>query len=307
MHTPEPPPCPDPFAAPVPQTLPVFTESPALAGHLTLNIAHGPAHGSPLLLLHGVTRCWRDWAAVLPELTPHWQVTAPDHRGHGFSERSPTASYRIVDYAADAGLLLAQMGDQPVVLFGHSLGAMVAAVVAARAPGRIRALVLEDPPGSILAEGVRQSPFFLQFSGIQRLLTRAWTAPELAAALADLPVHRPGDDAIVRFGELRDPAALRFSAECLIQMDPRVLDPLLAGRWLEGLDWFAELPRIDCPTLLLRADPACGGMLSAAEADRATALIPRCQRLDLPGIGHNIHSTQPRRTLEIVNQFLASL
>ena len=276
-------------------------------GDLTLNGACGPANGPPLLLIHGVTRCWQDWSPLLSDLTQHWSVVALDLRGHGASERSHAGQYRVRDFAEDAERLLELLGDEPVVLFGHSLGAMVAAMVAAHAPGRVRALVLEDPPGTTLAEGVSESPFHLQFAGIRRLLPTPRTVDDLTFALAELPVRRPGDGAVVKFRELRDLAALRFSAECLLKMDPRVLEPLLAGRWLDGLDWFAELPRIACPTLLLRADPACGGMLSAAEADRVAAVIPRCRRVDLSGIGHNIHATQPQRTLDLVNPFLNSL
>ncbi len=276
-------------------------------GDLTLTAALGPANGPPLLLIHGVTRCWQDWSPLLPELTRHWRVIALDLRGHGASERSNHGEYLIRNFADDAVRFLHLLGDEPVAVFGHSLGAMVAAVVAAHAPRRVRALVLEDPPGTTLAERVSESPFHLQFSGIQRLLTTPRSVDDLTLALADLPVRRPGDGAVVKFSEMRDLAALRFSAECLLKMDPRVLAPLLAGRWLEGLDWFAELPRIACPTLLLRADPALGGMLGATEAGRVTAVIPHCTRVDLPGIGHNIHATQPQQTLELVNPFLNSL
>lgn len=305
----------------LPPTAPIDTAPPALqpepparlgeerfqVGDLSLNASLGPANGPPLLLIHGVTRCWQDWSVLLPQLTQRWRVIALDLRGHGASERSNLGEYLIRDFAADAVRFLELLGGEPVVVFGHSLGAMVAAVVAAHAPGRVRALVLEDPPGTTLAERVRESPFHLQFAGIQRLLATPRSVDDLTRALADLPVRRPGDGAVVKFSELRDPAALRFSAECLLKMDPSVLEPLLAGRWLDGLDWFAELPRIACPTLLLRADPALGGMLSAVEAERVAACIPVCRRVDLPGIGHNIHSTQPQRTLELVNSFLNSL
>jgi pimeloyl-ACP methyl ester carboxylesterase len=55
-------------------------------GQLQLNAAGGPRNGPPLILLHGVTRCWQDWRPVLPELMTRWQVFALDYRGHGGSE-----------------------------------------------------------------------------------------------------------------------------------------------------------------------------------------------------------------------------
>jgi len=179
-------------------------------------------------------------------------------------------------------------------------------VVAARAREQVGALVLEDPPGTLLASGLDESRYALQFTGIQRLLAARPDASTLAQQLATLPVQHPRDGRTVEFRELRDEATLRFSAECLVRMDPSVIDVLLAGRWLEGLDWFGNLPRIACPTLLLRADVDCGGMLSDAEAARAEELIPQCRRVDRPGLGHNLHTGDPQGTLAMVDDFLAS-
>lgn len=272
-------------------------------GDQTLNCAVGPGNGPPLVLLHGVTRCWRDFDALLPSLMERGQVFALDHRGHGKSGRT-VPSYRVADFAADAVAFLDAHVSEPAVLIGHSLGAMVAALVAAELPRQVRAVILEDPPGTTLAEGIRQSRFHLQFANTARLLATARDVESLTRELADMEVQRPGDGAVVRFSEIRDLHAIRFGAECLLQMDPAVLTALLQGRWLEGIDWFGSLPKIECPTLLLRADPACGGMLDESEATRITSLIPRCARVDLPGVSHSIHSTQPDRMLALITNFL---
>ena len=272
-------------------------------GDRTLNCAVGPENGPPLVLHHGVTRCWQDFNALIPALTEDWQVFIPDHRGHGKSDRS-VPSYRVADFAADAVALIQQHVHRPVVLAGHSLGALVAALVAAELPGHVRALVLEDPPGSTLAAGLRQSRFNLQFTNTRRLLATARDPETLARDLAGMEVQRPSDGAVVRFSELRDLNAIRFGAECLLQMDPAVLTALVDGRWLEGIDWFGSLAKVECPTLVLRADPACGGMLDEFEAARITSLIPRCTRVEFPGIGHSIHSSQPDQMLALINNFL---
>jgi pimeloyl-ACP methyl ester carboxylesterase len=234
-----------------------------------------------------------------------WQVFALDQRGHGSSERVPGA-YRVVDFAGDAVAFVQSHVDRPAAVWGHSLGAMVASVVAARAPERVGALVLEDPPGTLLASGLDDSRYILQFNGLQRLLAAKPDAATLAQQLMTLPVQHPRDGHTVDFRELRDEAALRFGAECLVRMDPSVIDVLLAKRWLEGLDWFGELPRIACPTLLLRADVACGGMLSDFEAGPVEMLIPQCRRIDCPGLGHSLHTADLPGTLAFVEDFLAS-
>jgi len=139
-------------------------------------------------------------------------------------------------------------------------------MVAARVPHLVRSLVLEDPPGTLLQTGLEASHYHLHFMGVQRLLATPHTADELARALAEMPVQHPADGRVVALRELRDEAALRFAAECLVKVDARVLDAIIEGRWLDGLDWFAELKRIECGTLLLRADMPYGGMLRDAEA-----------------------------------------
>jgi pimeloyl-ACP methyl ester carboxylesterase len=49
-----------------------------------------------IVLLHGVTRQWRDYAGVMPALAAFGPVTALDHRGHGASSHHH-ASYRVAD------------------------------------------------------------------------------------------------------------------------------------------------------------------------------------------------------------------
>ncbi len=272
-------------------------------GGRTFNCAVGPKNGPPLVLFHGVTRCWRDFNALLPALIERWQIFAVDHRGHGNSSRVPQ-HYRIADFAADAAAFMDAHISKPAILIGHSLGAMVAAVVASERPDRVRALVMEDPPGTTLAGNFRQSRFHLQFTNTARLLTTARDVESLTRELANMDVQRPRDGTIVRFSDIRDLNAIRFGAECLLQMDPAVLAPLVQGRWLEGMDWFGSVSKIKCPTLLLQADPTCGGMLNEDEAGRITSLIPHCARVDLPGVSHAIHSTQPDRMLALITNFL---
>jgi pimeloyl-ACP methyl ester carboxylesterase len=274
-------------------------------GEGTLNVAIGPQNGPPLMLLHGVTRAWQDWRTVLPALMARWHVFAVDHRGHGGSQRLPE-TYRVADFAGDAAALVQSHLPCPVAVWGHSLGAMVAATVAAQAPECIGALVLEDPPGTLLASTLEESRYILQFTGLQRLLAARPDAATLGTQLLTLPVQHPHDGRVVEFRELRDEATLRFSAECLVRMDPGVIDVLLAKRWLEGLDWFGQLARIQAPTLLLRAEMDLGGMLSDGEAARIVRTIPRCHRIDRPGLGHNLHTSDPQGTLSMVDEFLAS-
>lgn len=279
----------------------------------TLNVATGPASGPPLVLLHGVTRKWQDYVSLLPALTLRWQVHALDFRGHGKSARTPGA-YRVTDYVADAMALLRDIGESTVV-YGHSLGAMVAAAAAATAePGRVRAVVMEDPPFDTMGARIDRTPYVAQFMGTRdAVLASHGSVDELAARLADvrLPAAGGADNtaagATIRMGDVRDAVALRFLARCLVDIDPELLTPIIEGRWLEGYARDEILRAIECPALLMQADPAAGGMLTAADAASAAALLPRGLLARVPNAGHQIHWAQPDAVLRLTNGFLESL
>ena len=97
-----------------------------------LNVATTGTPGQVLVLFHGVTRRWQDFVPLIPTLAARWEIHALDFPGHGGSDRVK-GEYRTVDYVEQAIWFVEQL-DRPIVLFGHSLGAMVTAAVAAAAP-----------------------------------------------------------------------------------------------------------------------------------------------------------------------------
>ena len=103
-----------------------------LRGRPALAFLEGPPSGPPLLFLHGLGRSSEDIEPLAMPLSGQWQVKALDFRGHGGSDRVP-GGYHVADYVQDAVKFLEQRepGPGPVVLHGHSLGAMVALAVAA--------------------------------------------------------------------------------------------------------------------------------------------------------------------------------
>jgi len=271
---------------------------------MSLNGAVGPGSGPPLFLLHGVTRRWQDFLTFLPALTLRWQVFALDFCGHGGSNRRP-GNYRVIDYARDFMTFLGPQDSKPVVIYGHSLGALVAAAVAAQLPGSVRALILEDPPTPSLMRNLRATPFYAFFSGMQPLAGSKRPIPEIAQALAELRV--PGNGGDVRLGDLRDATALRFSARCLADLDAEVLTPLLEDRWLDGYDVTQVFGGVTCPVLLLRADDHCGGMLLRRDAEVLAKDMQDCTLIDLPGTGHLLHWLATDTVLRLTVGFLESL
>ena len=108
-----------------------------------------------LLALHG----WLDNAASFDNLAPHlpdFHFIAPDLAGHGLSDfRSADSAYNLWQDAGDMDQLLREMDIDDVVLTGHSRGAMIATMLAALYPHRVRGLVLLDSvmPVPVTVEG----------------------------------------------------------------------------------------------------------------------------------------------------------
>lgn len=271
---------------------------------LKLNVMVGPAAGDPLILLHGVSRSSRDFAPLFPALTARWQVLAVDQRGHGQSSRA--GSYFVRDYAADVvGLLDARPAFGPAVIYGHSLGALVATCVAARKPEAVRAIILEDPPTASMISEIKRTSFYPHFAAMQKLSSSRLPTSEVARQLAE--VRLPGIAGEVRLGDLRDGVSLRLVARCLKEVDPAVYDSLLAGRWMEGVDWIETIRAVRCPVLLLAADEKAGGMLSRSAVDEMKQNVADIISLPHPGIGHLIHWHATETCLRHVLGFLESL
>jgi len=112
-----------------------------------LAVLEAGAGGRPLLLLHGFTGGAEDFVDHLEPLAREgWHVVAPNQRGHIDSHAPGTeADYSLAIYAAEALRLADEaLGWERFTLLGHSMGGMIAQVVAQRAPDRLDGLVLMD-------------------------------------------------------------------------------------------------------------------------------------------------------------------
>jgi len=115
-------------------------------GDIDLVVAEAGAGGRPLLLLHGFTGAKEDFTEWLDRLAARgWHAVAPDHRGHGRSAKPASDdAYSFAILADDARGLADALGWERFVLLGHSMGGMVAQLMAIKAPERLTGLVLMD-------------------------------------------------------------------------------------------------------------------------------------------------------------------
>src|SRR2546428_6207047 len=110
--------------------------------------------GRPMILLHGGLGSNEMFGPVLPQLSEHHQVIAPDLQGHGrTADIARPIDVRLM--ADDIAALIDHLGlDKPDVV-GYSLGGGVAIHKAAKYPAKIRRLVAASAnirPDAIYAE-----------------------------------------------------------------------------------------------------------------------------------------------------------
>ncbi len=275
---------------------------------MSINYAQMAGVGARVVMLHGGSARWQYHQEAMNLLASRWHVYAPDFRGHGKSSWA-RGLYRVQDYVDDTIVFLEGCVGEAALLFGHSLGGVVAMMLAAQRPDLVRAVIFGDPPfdRERLRDHIQRNrpmtAYWRELAGSER------SVEDIARALKDTPVLdsssrtdfvRAGD----AFGE--NNGWFSYMAETLKQHDPAMLTSILDHfdeAWA-GYDVEKLLPRIQCPALILQGDPACGGLLSDSEVSRALALLPHGKHHRFEGIGHELHGRYPTQVMAVVSEFL---
>ncbi|HWC38742.1 MAG TPA: alpha/beta hydrolase [Acidimicrobiales bacterium] len=135
-------------------------------GHCRVRHLPGPPGARTVLLLHGWTATADlNWGRLYAALGRHYEVIAPDLRGHGGGVRG---RFSLEACADDAAALLSALGRGPAILVGYSLGGPVATLMWRRHPGLVAGLVLCSTAGSF-AETTREHLFLSAIGGLRRM------------------------------------------------------------------------------------------------------------------------------------------
>lgn len=166
-----------------------------------MTLAHeldGPEH-APVLVLPcslGTTRAL--WEPQLPAFARSFRLLRYEHRGHGGSP-VPPGPYSLEELARDALALLDRLGLERVAWCGLSLGGMVGMWLGARAPERLRSLVLACTSARVPApEAYRERAALVRERGLEpvadAVVSRWFTAttdPGLVHRFRELLVATP--------------------------------------------------------------------------------------------------------------------
>lgn len=207
-------------------------------------------HGRPLVLLHGWLGSWRYWMRTMEALSPDYRAYSFDFWGFGDSAKVKPR-YNIVSYVRLLDDFLAEMGIQNTALVGHSMGGIVAMILASRRSAQVERLVLVDTP--------------IQPSAIHGRL-RSFSNP-----LASQLLWRPETDATIR----RLLGGFRISHEEVdseaTKTDPDAITETM--RSLAAISLEDELRRVQVPILAV-----FGGNDPVVNVSQAATVENLCQR-----------------------------
>jgi N-formylmaleamate deformylase len=247
------------------------------SGDLRLHVLDYGGDGVPLVVLPGITSPAITMDFVARELTDLVRPIVVDVRGRGLSDSGK--SYTLDDYADDTVAVLDGL-DRPL-LMGHSMGARIAAVVAARGVP-LRGTVLVDPPMS----GPGRGPY----------------PTTLAAFLGQLEQAQRGTDAdeVARSWPRWPRRELELRARWLSSCDADAVAATHAG--FETEDFFTTWPQVPAPTVLLYGGES--PVVTAAGAAEAVAANPAARLIEVPGAGHMVFWDEPEAARRLLREIL---
>jgi pimeloyl-ACP methyl ester carboxylesterase len=266
-------------------------------GGIELAVAESGAGGRPLLLVHGFTGAKEDFADWIDPLgEAGWHVVAPDNRGHGDSDKPEGEDAYLLDaFAGDTTALADAVGFDRFALLGHSMGGMIAQVVALDQGERLDGLVLMDTHHA----GLRTLDPDLVALGISASLEHGMDLVADVIAMGD-----PEDDPLATEAHLR---LLRERPERKAQSDRnlRVSSPYMYASCLRQIssrgDHLDRLAELAMPTLVIVGEQD-RPFVDASE--RMAATIPDARLAVIPGAGHSPQLEAPSAWWAALSGFL---
>ncbi|KHK89790.1 alpha/beta fold hydrolase [Novosphingobium malaysiense] len=120
-----------------------------VAAGIKTNI-HDVGTGKPVLLIHGSgpgVSAYANWRLVIPKLSEHYRVLAPDMVGFGFTDRPEGIEYSMNGWVDHALGVLDALKLDKVHLVGNSFGGALALALTTRHPDRVSRLALMGATG----------------------------------------------------------------------------------------------------------------------------------------------------------------
>jgi N-formylmaleamate deformylase len=237
-----------------------------------------------LVLAHGFSDNGLCWTRAAKGLEAHFDRVMVDARNHGKSSRAPA---NLEDMADDLLCVISTLKlVQPLVL-GHSMGASMAADLAARYPEVVSKLILEDPPWTKHQGVDREGDLEKRREGFRQYL----------ASLQSM-----SEEQVMDFGKKTNPSWHEEDMPAWVaskkQVGAEAMEGLSMGRWTDTVD------QIRCPTLLVYADGEKDGIVTHDIAKQISSTNDSFKVQHIENAGHNTRREQFEPYLAAVKGFL---
>lgn len=261
------------------------------------DVGEGP---QTVVLVHGFLCSVETWAHTIPPLAEHRRVIAVDVPGYGRSA-APKLPYSFDYYAEFLVDFLDHLRLEAPILVGHSMGGMIATLLAIRHPSRVERLVLVAPSvGQYLAAGFRllTVPFLGEW-----LLKPPRGRDEVARSLNELAFddYEWPEETLKRFFEIWSRKDSRDAALRLLRGYLRAFRFTTAWKRIET-ELNANLPAITHPTLLCWGTQDTTVSVEAAQLYREA--LPNLEYVEYDRCRHMPPIEHPGEFVERVEGFL---
>ncbi len=234
--------------------------------------------GDPaLVFIHGWTCDRGFWRKQIPHFSRRHRVIAVDLRGHGASDK-PVQPYSMAGFAGDIGWLCEEIGLKRPVIVGHSMGGLIALLLAGRTPPFAAGAVFVDAPVLPVAAGPGSG-----FGG----LVAALRSPEyLTTATRFIEgMFRPYSDAALK----------AWTIARMTATPQHVMEAAFTGLIEAG----PSLPSGDLPIPCLFVGAAGRG-----DASQISARYTNLPVVSVVGAGHFLQMEVPDQFNAMLNRFL---
>ncbi|MFZ6027420.1 MAG: alpha/beta fold hydrolase [Chloroflexota bacterium] len=283
------------------------------------HFAHG--EGRNVLIVHGGPGVpFRQPLVGLAPLAGAYRFQYYDQRGSGKSTRpvdrfeSPNTyeNMKHLDQALGLGAQLADierirqiLGDEKLILIGHSWGGFLASLYAAEFPERIEALILVSPATTLVMPQEEADLFDAVRTGLPQDQLAAYDAFMAEYFDFNALFSRSEADLVVmnaRFGEYYLPVAGIEPGELVARGEP--------GGWMSwGMyvsmgqrhDYRPALEAVTAPVLVIHGEE---DLQSEAASRQYADLFPNAQFVVIEDTGHFSFEQQPEKFAEVVAAFL---
>jgi pimeloyl-ACP methyl ester carboxylesterase len=251
--------------------------------------------GAPVLLVHGFPLDYTMWDAQIEALSKHARVIAPDLRGFGQSPLGPidpTNGITMERYADDLAEFLDELnlGDQPIVFVGLSMGGYIAWQFARKYSSRLRALALLDTRSLADTDEARAGRIKMAEKVAE------WGSGRVAEMMGPKLV------APSAFEEM--PAVVTAVRRVVQSTSPASIAAAQRGLAARP-DMTSFLPQIKVPTLVIVGDQ--DAISPPAEMKAIAAAIPNAEFVVIPNSGHMTTMENPEAVNQALSGFITAL